>query len=288
MTILITAKDYKSANLPKLKEQFSKAIEKGITPTLHVILVGENPASVIYTRNKKKFIENLGGNCEIINLPENITEKDLLKNIEDISINENIHGCFVQMPLPRHLSHLDVGQLIPPKKDVDGFHAENLYHVMTGKFNNETLLPCTPKGVIKLLKEYKIDLNGKDVVIIGRSMIVGKPLSFLFTAENSTVTICHSRTKNLSEKTKKADIIVAAIGKANFLTSDFLDEKRKDQVIIDVGINKNEDGKLCGDVDTNDMLDKCHAITPVPGGVGPMTIYCLAENLLVAAENTRK
>jgi methylenetetrahydrofolate dehydrogenase (NADP+)/methenyltetrahydrofolate cyclohydrolase len=283
---LITAKDYKSTNLPTLKKQYADLIEKGTIPTLHVILVGENPASVIYTRNKKKFIENLGGKCEIINLPETISEKELLENINNISSSPDIHGCFVQMPLPQHLSHLDVGQLIPPSKDVDGFHAENLYHVMTGNFDETTLLPCTPKGVIKLLKEYKVELEGKDVVIIGRSMIVGKPLSLLFTAENSTVTICHSKTKDLIEKTKAANIIVAAIGKANFLNADYLNEKG-DQVIVDVGINKDSEGKLCGDVDTESMKNKCHAITPVPGGVGPMTIYCLAENLLVAANNLR-
>lgn len=285
MTILMTAKDYKSTNLPLLKEQYQQLNEKSVVPTLHVILVGDNPASVIYTRNKKKFIDGLGGSCEIINLPAEITEEELRREISSISSNENVHGCFVQMPLPDHLSHLDVGQLVPPAKDVDGFHAENLYHVMTGNLYEGLLQPCTPKGVIKLLKEYKIELSGKDVVIIGRSMIVGKPLSLLFIAENSTVTICHSRSQDLKNKTMNADIIVAAIGRAKFVDASFLNPERKDQVVIDVGINKDEEGKICGDVNTDSVINHCHAVTPVPGSVGPMTIFCLAENLLIAAKN---
>lgn len=282
---LLKSKPVIDKRVDDLKNKCSKLKDRGIVPNMKVILVGDNPASVIYTRNKKKFMERIGAECEIIKLPKDLDEWEFLKKVEEISTNDKVHGCFVQLPLPVQLSHIDVGELIPPHKDVDGFHSKNIYQMMHGDSGEKALLPCTPKGMITLMQEYGIDLNGKNVVMIGRSMIVGKPMAMLLLNHNATVTICHSRTKNLQEQTKNADIIISAIGKAKFLTQDFLRES-KDQVIIDVGMNHDESGKLCGDVDFNGVQDHCAQITPVPGGVGPMTILSLAENLVTAASKS--
>lgn len=283
MAKVLKAAPIREAVVNSLKEECFSLKKMGCTPNLKVILVGEHPPSVIYTRNKKVFMENMGAECEIIKLSETISESEFLKEVESIGADDLVHGLFVQLPLPKHLGHIDVGQLIPPEKDVDGFHAINLYKIMNGNSDGDALVSCTPKGVVTMLKTEGISLEGKSVAVIGRSMIVGKPLSLLLTNENATVTLCHSRTKNLKEVTKNADIIVAAIGKANFVTRDFLNNK-KNQIIIDVGINHDSEGKLCGDVDFNDVLDHCEMITPVPGGVGKMTILSLGENLIQAAK----
>jgi methylenetetrahydrofolate dehydrogenase (NADP+)/methenyltetrahydrofolate cyclohydrolase len=266
-----------------LTEKCQQLIDKGCRPNLKVILVGEHPPSVIYTRNKKKFMENLGAECEIIKLPEDVSEANFLHNVEKQASNENVHGLFVQLPLPKHLSHIDVGQLVPPEKDVDGFHAKNLYQLMAGDSGKKALISCTPKGVLSMLSHAGIELEGKNVAVIGRSLIVGKPLSLLLTNANATVTLCHSRTRNLKEITKRADIIIAAIGKAKFVDDSFLRDEQ-DQILIDVGINHDKEGKLCGDIDQAKVEDKCSLLTPVPGGVGKMTIVSLGQNLISAAK----
>ncbi len=283
MATLLKAAPISQQIVDDLTEECSNLKKKGCTPNLKVILVGEHPPSVIYTRNKKKFMENIGAECEIIKLPQDVKEDEFLKIINELSEDAKVHGLFVQLPLPKHLDHIDVGQLVPPQKDVDGFHAQNLYQLMKGDKGDKALLPCTPKGIMSMLDYADIDLNGKNVVVIGRSMIVGKPLSLLMTNANATVTLCHSRTKGLKKETQKADIIVAAIGKAKFIDSSFL-SPQKDQVLIDVGINHDENGKLCGDINEEDVSQSCALLTPVPGGVGKMTIVSLGQNLVAAAK----
>lgn len=284
MATLLKAAPISQQIVDELTKQCSKLKEKGITPNLKVILVGEHPPSVIYTKNKKKFMEKIGAACEIVRLPEDISETSFLENVDKYSKDKSVHGLFVQLPLPKHLQHIDVGQLVPHQKDVDGFHAQNLYKLMTGDKEGSALLPCTPKGIMSMLSFANIDVSGKSVAVIGRSMIVGKPLALLMTNANATVTLCHSRTKDLKKVTQEADIIVAAIGKAKFINSSYL-SPNKDQILIDVGINHDENGKLCGDIDESDVLDHCSVLTPVPGGVGPMTIVSLGQNLVAAANN---
>jgi methylenetetrahydrofolate dehydrogenase (NADP+) / methenyltetrahydrofolate cyclohydrolase len=284
---LLKSKPVIEKNIQSLSNKCGILKEKGIIPSMKVILVGENPASLIYTRNKKRFMEKIGAQCEIIALPNDLSERDFLNKVQEISDDQSVHGCFIQLPLPKQLSHIDVGELIPPEKDVDGFHSKNLYQLTHGDIGQNSLLPCTPKGIITLLTDYGVKLSGKHVVIIGRSMIVGKPMAMLLINHHATVTICHSRTLDLKSHTKSADIIISAIGKANFLTRDFLSD-RGDQVLVDVGMNHDNDNKLCGDIDLLDVLDLCRNITPVPGGVGPMTILSLAENLVSAAERAEK
>jgi methylenetetrahydrofolate dehydrogenase (NADP+) / methenyltetrahydrofolate cyclohydrolase len=282
MDKLLKSKPVIDKKIACLSSKCSELKEKGVIPTMKVILVGEKPASLIYTRNKKKFMEKIGADCEIISLPENSAEQDFLAKVKEITTNQAVHGCFIQLPLPKQLAHIDVGELIPPEKDVDGFHSKNLYHLMRGDRGHVSLLPCTPKGIITLLQDYEIELAGKNVVIIGRSMIVGKPMALLLLNHNASVSICHSRTKNLKEQTRRADIIISAIGKANFVTREFLNEAGN-QILVDVGMNLDDNDKLCGDIDRNDVLESCAKITPVPGGVGPMTVLSLAENLIVSA-----
>ncbi len=282
MAQILKAKPVTTAGAARLASKCKQLKENGITPYMQVLLVGDNPASQIYTRNKKRYIEKLGGKCDIIHLPESLSEKDFIFEVGKMVSNDDIHGCFVQLPLPKQLGHLDVGELIPPHKDVDGFHRNNLMGLLAGDCGNEILLPCTPKGIITLLNHYQIDIEGKNVVIIGRSMIVGKPMAMLLTNYNATVTICHSKTRDIKRITAGADIIIAAIGRAKMVDASFLSPSGN-QIIIDVGMNQDENGKLCGDVDFEAVSDKVAAITPVPGGVGPMTILSLAENLLQAA-----
>ena len=283
MATLLKAAPISQRIVKDLTYECSQLKEKGLTPHLQVILVGEHPPSVIYTRNKKKFMENMGATCDIHKLPEDISEKDFLEILKGHGSNPKNNGLFVQLPLPSHLSHIDVGQLVPPEKDVDGFHAHNLYSLLSGDKGDNSLLPCTPKGVITMLQEHNVTLEGKKVAIIGRSLIVGKPLTLLMTNYNATVTLCHSRTENLKEVCQNAEIIVAAIGKARFLDNSFLN-KDKNQILIDVGINHDESGKLCGDIDQASVEDHCALLTPVPGGVGKMTILSLGENLIQATK----
>ncbi|TNE97549.1 MAG: bifunctional methylenetetrahydrofolate dehydrogenase/methenyltetrahydrofolate cyclohydrolase [Deltaproteobacteria bacterium] len=284
MAELYKSKPVVEDHLRKLTDKCLELKEKGVLPSMKVILVGNNPASLIYTRNKKKFCEKFGADCEIIHLDEKISEKDFLGQVEKISADDKVHGCFIQLPLPDQLKHIEVGDLIPPHKDVDGFHRDNLNALLHGN-EDKALLPCTPKGIITMLDFYGEKLQGKNVVVIGRSMIVGKPMMLMMLNKNATATICHSRTVNLAEHTKRADIIVSAVGIAKFVKKEHL-RAAGDQVLVDVGMNHDENGKLCGDIDFEDVVDHCKAITPVPGGVGPMTILSLAQNLLQAAENS--
>ncbi len=256
--------------------------EYNLTPGLAVILVGENPASCVYVRNKHRACTELGMNSYVINLPEATTEDELLSKIEELNADESVHGILVQLPLPKHINEDNVINAISKDKDVDGFHPYNVGKMMCG---DPTFLPCTPYGIMKLLEYYNVDISGKECVVIGRSNIVGKPISTLLLSASGTVTTCHSRTKNLSEVTKRADILVVAIGKSNFVTADMVKEGA---VVIDVGINRGEDGKLYGDVDFENVAPLASKITPVPGGVGPMTITMLLKNTVKAAKNKLK
>ncbi|MFI3227207.1 MAG: bifunctional methylenetetrahydrofolate dehydrogenase/methenyltetrahydrofolate cyclohydrolase FolD [Clostridia bacterium] len=242
-------------------------------PELAVILVGSDPASQVYVRNKKLACEQCGiVNHEFI-MPEDTTMEQLLAKVHELNENPSVNGILVQSPLPKHLDENEIIKNIAPEKDVDAFHNINVGKIMTGDFD---FLPCTPSGIMSLLAENNIEIDGKNAVVIGRSNIVGKPMAMLMLHKNATVTICHSRTKNLAEITKNADIIIVAIGKARFLTADMVSEGA---VVIDVGMNR-VDGKLCGDVDFDNVAEKCSYITPVPGGVGPMTITTLMQNAI--------
>jgi len=248
------------------------------TITLALILVGNNPASKVYVRNKQKACSDAGINVNGYFLDENITQKEVLKIIEDCNNDTTVHGILVQLPLPSHLDELLIINSIDPKKDIDGLTITNQGKLFNGL---DTLVPATPKGVITLLEKYFIDIAGKNVVMVGRSNLVGKPLSLLFLKKNATVTITHSKTTNLKEITKRADILVVAIGKPNFITADMV---KKDSVVVDVGINKIE-GKLVGDVSFDEVKDIAAYITPVPKGVGPMTIASLLENIVTCYKN---
>ena len=259
---------------------------KGVVPGLCVVLVGEDPASQIYVRTKSKKLKSLGLISETIRLDADVTEQKLLSIIEDLNANSKFHGILVQMPLPEHINSQNVINSINPAKDVDGFHPENVGWLSIGK---PRFIPCTPKGIMRIFSHYNIDLTGKDIVVIGRSNIVGRPMSILVSSNNAngTCTVCHSRTKNINDYSRNADIIISAIGVPNFLTSEMIKE---DSIIIDVGINRidsdNEKGyKIVGDADYDSVFDKVSKITPVPGGVGPMTIAMLVENTIEAAEN---
>ncbi len=260
--------------------------EKGITPGLAFLLVGENPASKVYVRSKGKACEELGFYSITETLPENIPEKTLLELIEKYNNDEKIHGILTQLPLPSHINQQKVIESLNYKKDVDGFHPVNVGRMVIGE---KCYLPCTPFGVVELLKRSNVETQGKNVVVIGRSNIVGKPVANLLmrTDFNSTVTVCHSKTRNIKEISSQADILIAAIGKANFVTKEFIKEGC---VIIDVGINRIEDKtkktgfRMTGDVNYEDCFDKCGKITPVPGGVGPMTIAMLMKNTLDSAK----
>ena len=265
-----------------LKAEIKEFVEKtGVTPGLAVILVGNNPASAVYVRNKHKACLDVGINSYEITLPEETTEEELLSKIDALNCDPDVHGILVQLPLPKHISEEKIINKISPEKDVDAFHPANVGKIVIGKYD---FLPCTPAGVMELLHFYNVDISGKECVVIGRSNIVGKPMALLLLAENGTVTVCHSRTKDLKEVTKRADILVVAIGKANFVGADMV---KPGAVVIDVGINRKDDGKLCGDVNYDEVAPIASMITPVPGGVGPMTITMLLKNTLTAAKNSK-
>ena len=282
---IIDGKAFADQLCESLKDQVEQLkADKDIVPGLAVILVGSDPASQVYVSNKNKKAKSLGYNSKEILLAEDVSEAELLKEITNLNNDESIHGILVQLPLPKHINKDRVINAIDPDKDVDGFHVVNVGRLYTGQ---DSLVPCTPQGCLLLLQDYfKGDLAGKKAVIIGRSNIVGKPMAELLLQQNCTPTIVHSRTKNSEGLIKQADIIVAAVGIAEFVKADMVKEGA---VIIDVGINRIErDGKfkLVGDVDIADVIDKAAAITPVPGGVGPMTIACLMKNTLQAAKNS--
>lgn len=283
MTQILSSAPIKKKITKELKGECKFLKEKGITPYLKVVLVGNNPASLVYTASKKKYCERIGARCDIISLDENIPLKTFLDTIDEINKDSQVHGCIIQLPLPKHLSHLDVGKLVAREKDVDGFHPENLYALLANQDIDNHFVSCTPKGIITLLQENQIEIKGKRVAIIGRSMIVGKPLACLFTNHDATVTLCHSKTQNLRSITQACDIVVCAIGVAQLIDDSYFSEN-KNQIVIDVGMNTDANGELCGDVNFEKVQSRVAAITPVPGGVGPMTIISLAQNLLQASK----
>ena len=274
---LIDGKVISAAVKERVKNEVSELKAKGITVGLAVIIVGEDPASKVYVSNKKKACEALGIISREYALPETTTEEELLNLITELNSDPEINGILCQLPLPRHLDEKLIINSIDPEKDVDAFHPVNVGKIMIGDYY---FLPCTPAGVMEMLKFEGIEVEGKNCVVIGRSNIVGKPMNMLLLHKNGTVTICHSKTKNLAEICRNADILVAAVGRPNFVTKDMV---KDGAVVIDVGINR-VDGKLCGDVDFENVKDKASAITPVPGGVGPMTIAMLMQNTLTAAK----
>ena len=254
----------------------------GVTPGLAVVIVGNDPASEVYVRNKCKACEAVGFHSEKYELSGDSTEEELIALIDKLNDDKNIHGILVQLPLPKAMDVEKVLLRIKPEKDVDAFHPYNTGKIMQGKYD---FLPCTPAGVMELLARYNVEIKGKDCVVVGRSDIVGKPMAMLLLHKDGTVTICHSKTKDLSEVCRRADIIIAAVGRANFVTADMV---KDGAVVIDVGINRLPDGKLCGDVAFDEVEKKASAITPVPGGVGPMTIAMLMRNTLTAAQKSVK
>ena len=267
----------------EIREQVSRRVEvlkqRGVTPGLAVILVGDDPASEIYVRNKGKGCEETGMLSRTVKMDASTTQEALEAEIDRLNTDPAIHGILVQLPLPRHLDEQAALAKILPEKDVDGFHLINAGRLMTG---SEGVIPCTPKGALYMIRSTGEELSGKEAVVIGRSNIVGKPMAMLLMRENCTVTVCHSRTKNLAEHTRRADILVAAVGRAGFVTADMV---KPGAIVIDVGINR-VDGKVCGDVDFENVKEKAGWITPVPGGVGKMTIAMLLANTADAAERT--
>lgn len=282
--MLLSGKEVSARIKGELKEEVAELKKQGIFPGLAVIIVGDDPASRVYVNSKKKNCEELGIYSEEHALPENTSEEELLSLIDKLNKKKEINGILVQLPLPKQINEENIINAIDPKKDVDAFHPVNVGKIMVGNYD---FVPCTPAGVMELIKESGIDVCGKECVVVGRSNIVGKPQAMLLLHQNGTVTICHSRTKDLKETVKRADILVVAVGKPNFITGDMI---KPGAVVIDVGINRLEGKKLVGDVDFESCEKVAGAITPVPGGVGPMTIAMLMKNTVKAAviQNNRK
>ncbi|MBO5065327.1 MAG: bifunctional methylenetetrahydrofolate dehydrogenase/methenyltetrahydrofolate cyclohydrolase FolD [Clostridia bacterium] len=278
MAEIISGKVVSAAKREEIKKRVATLKAKGKDVGLAVIIVGNNSASRVYVNNKKKACEEVGIKSFEYALPEETTQDELLALIEKLNKSGAVNGILCQLPLPSHIDEQAIINAIDPAKDVDAFHPFNVGHIMIGDY---TFLPCTPAGIMEMLKYYNIDVKGKKCVVIGRSNIVGKPMSMLLLKENGTVEICHSRTEKLKEETLSADILVAAVGKAYFVTADMV---KDGAVVIDVGMNRNEEGKLCGDVCFDEVEKKASYITPVPGGVGPMTITMLLENTVRAVE----
>ena len=272
---IIDGKAISQAIKDEVKADTEKLMAKGVRPCLAVILVGSDPASAVYVGNKKKACAYCGFDSVSIEMPEETTEEELLKKIAELNADDNVNGILVQLPLPKHINEENVILAIDPAKDVDGFHPVNVGNLLIGR---DGFVSCTPAGIIELLKRSDVDIAGKECVVVGRSNIVGKPMAVLMLRENATVTICHSRTKDLAEVTKRADILIVAVGKPRLITEEYVKE---DAVVIDVGIHRLEDKKLCGDVDFDSVAEHCSQITPVPGGVGPMTIAMLMKNTLL-------
>ena len=280
MATIMDGKALAAKKRAQIKEKVESFTQNGVTPALAVVIVGDNPSSRFYVNNKKKDCAECGIRSIEKALPEQTTEDELLSVLSELNADPTVDGIIVQLPLPKHIDERRVIESIDPKKDVDAFHPENVGRIMIGDYS---FLPCTPAGVMELLAEYKIDVAGKNCVVIGRSNIVGKPQAMLLLHKNATVTICHSKTRDLKEICRKADLIVAAVGKADFVTADMV---RPGAVVIDVGMNRRENGKLCGDVDFEHVEPIASAITPVPGGVGPMTITVLMKNTVASARAT--
>lgn len=278
MALRIDGKQISTEIKDELKEQVQAYKEQGVEITLAVIQVGSDPASSVYVGNKKKACEYIGMRSLSYELEEQITENELMDLIKELNDRKDVNGILVQLPLPKHINEDAIIHAIDPKKDVDGFHPQNVGALSIGE---KGFVSCTPAGIIQLLKRSNIDIEGKECVVIGRSNIVGKPISMLLLRENGTVTICHSRTKDLKTITKRADILIVAVGKPRFITKEYVKEGA---VVIDVGIHRNADNKLCGDVNYEDVEPVASAITPVPGGVGPMTIAMLMSNCVEAVQ----
>lgn len=278
---LIDGKEIARQKKALISEEVEKLKQDGIVPGLAVILVGNDPASKTYVSNKERTCRELGMHSVLIELPETVSEQALLDQVAELNEDSTIHGILVQMPLPDHINETKVIETISPEKDVDGFHPVNVGRMMTGQ---DSFLPCTPYGVMEMLDYIGADIAGKHVVVVGRSNIVGKPAGQLFLNKNATVTYCHSKTTDLKAFTRQADILVAAVGKVNLITKDHVKEGA---IVIDVGMNRNSEGKLCGDVDFSNVREIASYITPVPGGVGPMTITMLMFNTLKAAKAIR-
>jgi methylenetetrahydrofolate dehydrogenase (NADP+)/methenyltetrahydrofolate cyclohydrolase len=270
----------------KIKKELIKKCEnlkeRGVVPSMKVILVGDNPASLSYIKNKRKLCEEIGAKFSLDQLPKEVTQSEFLKHIEKVNNDKSINGIIIQLPVTEELKKLHIPNLVTPSKDIDGFHGLNTQNLYSGTINTSLLLPCTPKGIITLLNHYQIPIEGKHVLVVGRSLIVGKPMSMMLTNRDATVTLAHSKTDKLEDFTRNADIVVCAIGKAHFLSEKHFNINRK-TVVIDVGMN-TLNGKLTGDVDQEAVKGKVSAITPVPGGVGPMTVISLIENLITATE----
>lgn len=278
MAKLIDGKAVSAKVKSEVRAEAERLSEKGIKIGLAVVIVGDNPASRVYVNNKKKACAEVGFESYEYALPEETTEAELLELVDKLNNDDSVNGILVQLPLPRHINETAVINAIRPDKDVDAFHPENVGHIMIGDY---AFLPCTPAGVMELIADTGVDVCGKNCVVIGRSNIVGKPMAMLLLHKNGTVTITHSKTQNLKAICANADILVAAVGKAKFVTPDMVKEGA---VVIDVGMNRNEQGKLCGDVDFDACCEKAGYITPVPGGVGPMTIAMLMKNTLTSAK----
>lgn len=275
---IINGKEIAESVRQEISKEVQQLREKNIVPGLAVILVGDNQASQTYVRNKQKACEDLGMHSVLIKKPAELSQEELIQSIAELNQDDSIHGILVQLPLPGHIQEKAIIEAISPEKDVDGFHPINIGRMMTGQ---DAFLPCTPYGVMVMLAYIKYDLEGKHVVIVGRSNIVGKPAGQLFLNANATVTYCHSRTKDLAYYTKQADVVVAAVGKRDTITSDHIKEGA---IVIDVGMNRNDEGKLCGDVAFDEVKNKASFITPVPKGVGPMTITMLMKNTVKSAQ----
>lgn len=275
---VIDGKAVSKAVRERVKAETAKLKEQGIVPGLAVIIVGDDSASQVYVRNKEKACEEVGFYSEKFSLPASTTQEELNALVKELNERKDINGILCQLPLPSHLDDKEVINMINPIKDVDAFHPVNVGAIMIGDYN---FLPCTPAGIMELIHSAGVDVSGKKAVVMGRSNIVGKPMAMLLLHENATVEITHSKTQNLKEITSSADILVAAIGKPKFVTADMVKEGA---VVIDVGMDRDENGKLCGDVDFDSVAPKCSYITPVPGGVGPMTISMLMQNTLTAAK----
>jgi methylenetetrahydrofolate dehydrogenase (NADP+)/methenyltetrahydrofolate cyclohydrolase len=279
---IIDGKELSKAKRSELAKEVEQIKAEGLLPNLVVILVGDNPASISYVRGKQKAADEIGVGCKLDTFPDSLSEKELLDVIDYYNKNDEYHGILVQLPLPAHINETAVVEKISPLKDVDGFHPVNIGRMMTGQ---DTFLPCTPAGIVEMIKSVGVDMVGKNVVVVGRSNIVGKPVGQLLLNEHATVTYCHSKTKDLSSFTKEADILVAAVGRANFIKGEDI---KPGAVVIDVGVNRLESGKLCGDVVFDEAKEVASFLTPVPGGVGPMTITMLAHNTVQSAKQFLK
>ncbi|MCU6600653.1 bifunctional methylenetetrahydrofolate dehydrogenase/methenyltetrahydrofolate cyclohydrolase FolD [Peribacillus frigoritolerans] len=275
---IINGKEIAESVRQEISKEVQQLRKKNVIPGLAVILVGDNQASQTYVRNKQKACEDLGMHSVLIKKPAELSQEELIQSIAELNQDDSIHGILVQLPLPGHIQEKAIIEAISPEKDVDGFHPINIGRMMTGQ---DAFLPCTPYGVMVMLEYIDYDLEGKHVVIVGRSNIVGKPAGQLFLNANATVTYCHSRTKDLAYYTKQADVVVAAVGKRDTITSDHIKEGA---IVIDVGMNRNDEGKLCGDVAFDEVKNKASYITPVPKGVGPMTITMLMKNTVKSAQ----